>query len=438
MFSSKAPERRSNEASGSRGGSRLAVILQLFAVLLCAAAALYYVLRSGRHEPEDQPSPIAMEGNGAEVVPQELEEALTDARELLRQLNGSSTHAAREQLGQAVESLLIKYIYSDSAPASTAKTLLLAAQAIRREPSAIELDQVQLGNVETPDLLLAASVMFGAGNFAAADHLVMEAVTREDHREQVLRQAILIRYDLGRDDEVLTYARELSKLAPRDPNPWLVMAMVFKNRGQWNNVVDAYRQMIERTPVEARAPLEARLVYHLTTTGNADEARTKFDELKSTAPAVLDADPLIEARLLHLEGNSEAALLLAQQALEQKPKDSETLLLIARIRLSSSEPQKVIETMKDLVEYEPGNNEAYYLLGQAYAQSGNPEQAKHYLALHQELRAINVRINELERRAGRDSTDVEVRRELALSYEKIGIPQLKEFWERAATAAEGY
>jgi tetratricopeptide (TPR) repeat protein len=380
-----------------------------------------------------------MERSGTEIASQELEKALTDARELLRQVNGSSTHAARQQLGQAAESLLMEYVSSDSPRASTAKTLLLAAQAIQGEPSsrAIELDQIQLGDVETPDLLLAASVMFGAGNFAASDHLVTEAVRRDDHREQVLRQAILVRYDLGRDDEVLKYARELSKLAPQDPNPWLVMAMVFKNRGQWNNVVDAYRQMIERTPVEARAPLEARLVYHLTTTGNAEEARNKFDDLKSKAPAVLDADPLIEARLLHLEGSSEAALALAQQALKQKLNDSETLLLISRIRLSRSQPQKVIDAMKELLESEPGNNEAYYLLGQAYAQSGDSQQAKKYLELHQELRAINIRINELERRAGRDSTDVAVRKELASSYEKIGIPQLKEFWERAAAAAEG-
>lgn len=65
---------------------------------------------------------------------------------------------------------------------------------------------------------------------------------------------------------------------------------------------------------------------------------------------------------------------------------------------------------------------------------GQRELAQKHLTLQRELLDKKVRLYQLEREAGRNPSDPEVREELAVLYAEIGLLAMEQFWRSAAKA----
>jgi len=343
----------------------------------------------------------------------------------------------RIELAREAESLLKEYLEAGGAESDTAKLLLASALLVRDEDrdAGKLLEEYDPDGTSAADLERAATIAFRKRQFGLADVLIGEALTRDDHRKETLRTALEIRYDLGRDEDVIAHIEELRKLVPDDPRPYLALTLVYEDRGDWDHVIDACKEFLRLQPEGAD---EARLILleAYLTLGNADEASREIETLKAKAPELLDQMPMLEARLLNLQGKNDEALARADRVLEADPENVDALLLRGRIQLATGRFSEAIKTLETLTEIDPSNFEAHYLLGQALSRSGETERARRELALHQKLLNAKVEIHQMERRAGRNPADVEVRRELANRYREIGLTDLADFWERAASSVE--
>lgn len=348
----------------------------------------------------------------------------------LQQVPAAKTGEERQRHAQEAQQLLEQYLAKESSQAAGAR-LLLSASAWTLDKPGASLDETDLRTAETPELRLAAHLAFGTGRFAEADTLITAALERHDDRIEVLKTAILIRFELARDDDVLEHVDELMQLEPDDPRPLEAKGMVWENRGgHWEQAIAAYQQYLALQP-EGAAHVRLRLARLLLTQGAKDEARQQLQQIAEEAPQLIEQNSVFVARLMLLDGNADQALQVADEQLAKQPADAEALLLKSQIVLAQENFQEAIDTLEATVRADPLHTEAHYLLGQALARSGDAARAKEQIARHRKVLDSKIELYKLERRASRDPSDTAVRLELARRYEELGLPDVAEFWRNS-------
>jgi len=369
------------------------------------------------------------------------EPLLVEARTLLDPAADEKDPKNPAAAGQA-ELLLRKYLKRGGQHRDSARLLLGCAVLVQQAGSQARTIQDQKGvgdlvdtvdpeQCPVEDLLLATRVLSKAGHLASADRMIAAALAKAELRDQALRLAIEIWVLLGRDDEVLECCRELNALCPGDPYPLVTMSLIYEKRGHADQLVKVQRKLIDLKPPDVNE-IRRRLIMNLVTVGLGKEARTEFDLLRREAPQMLAAAPVVEARLLHLEGRSDEALRMVQRVVLEKSVDADALLLAGRIHLAQSRPQEAIPLLKGLAKSDPTQEEAEYLLGQAYSRLGDAQTAKQHFDRHRRLQDLKIKLYDLERRAARDPNNARILAELVKLYTELGWPERAKFWRRVS------
>lgn len=294
-------------------------------------------------------------------------------------------------------------------------------------------DPAIVETLPTEDLLLAARLLFSTQRFRSADQLIGLLLSRHDEeREAVLRLAATIRFDIGRDDDVLRHCDELLSLVPGDSQTYVVKAMVYRNRGEWEHFVDS----MEAAGIRTLSPeLTLQLAEGYVQLGRTADARRLFDMIQAARPELVEQAPVIYARLLTQEGRNSDAEKVLNRYLLAAPEDSEALILLGKLKLATGQPEEAVQVLTRAVTSSPSEELAHYQLGLALMQTGKDESAREHMAEHRRILDAKVQIHELERLAANQPQNVSVRRLLSQSYAELGNFELAEFWIRAADAA---
>ncbi len=379
--------------------------------------------------------------------PSPLEPLLATARVLLEE--PADDPSERQDQARAAANRIGQYLVASGADVVGANLLLAAAVALRGDAAKAEqaVNAIDLTQAQAADLTTAAKIFFQVGAFVTADKLISVALERDSKssttpsssrsgtahsRERTLRTACLIRYDLGRYDDVLSHCRELAQLATRDPHPWVVIASVYEERGEWLNALTAYREVLPRV-VGEDASYRMTLISFLLYTGQVDEARREFDRLQTSplAANVLQQDPLLVPRLLYSEARYSEAKPLVEQLLQSDESSADAWLLLGRILMEEGDFVGAADALERHVLVDPLSHEGFYVLAQASQRAGRIERAQETLKTQRELSKIKVQLFRLERRATTRPNDRATRQELISIYENIGLTSRAEYWRRS-------
>jgi len=344
-----------------------------------------------------------------------------------------STESDRESAAQRLVDLTIPMLDRSDTTGSTAKLYYLGAAPLTGvDPSAVSVPPAkELFAMETVDLLSIARLMYHTRRFGPADQLVEISLQRQDSRIDALRLAIEVRMDLGRDVDVLRHADEWIQLEPRNPRPHRVQAMVHRNHGRWDHfIISAEKAVDLTTPVDW--VLQIELIDGYTHLGRSDDARREFDRLARFRPELVQMAPVTHSRLLLQEGNYRESGSIIRKYLSEAPDDTEALLMLGKLELAQGDLESAIQTFERAKKSDPADEQAYYLLGQTCARSGQRELAADYSNLHRKLLDAKVRMYGMEQQAAREPFDAQIRYQLAQSYREIGLKDLADFWDRAA------
>lgn len=333
----------------------------------------------------------------------------------------------------------LKPLRSEEDPiGATANLYLLVLSGVISEES-LEFEvpnEDRVETVATPDLINAARLFFNTKHFGSADQLTALALTRNDEsRAETLRLAIMVRFELGRDNDALAHCLELLEMFPDDAGTLKVLSLIHRNHGRWEQFIETTEALVKLIP---RSDYETRinLAEGYVRLGRTSDARTLFDFVMQDQPGIKFRAPTLYARLLIQEGKTAEADSILENFLQTSPKDSEALLLRGKLLVSTGEFEEAISVLKAAVAIAPSEELAYFQLGQAYGRTGKPELAKQALARHRELLDIKVQLHEMEELASQSPGNVAVRVELAHTYAELGLSELADFWTRAAVAAE--
>jgi tetratricopeptide (TPR) repeat protein len=288
--------------------------------------------------------------------------------------------------------------------------------------------------IETLDLLLISELLFYTDRLGPAEQLVGVALDGGELRAATLELAIKIRTELGSDADVMQHTEEWAQLDPGNPKPYRIQAMVHRNHARWDNFIVSAERAVELTP-PTDWMLQVELVDGYTHLGRIDAARRELDRIREARPDLIELAPVMHARLLLQEGDHDLAEDIIDRCLVDYGDDTEAMLMKGKLRIAKGDYAAAIALFEKVKLIDPADEQAYYQLGQAYARSGNKEAGQKSLDQHRRLLDAKIALYSLEQKAAREPRNAAVRRELAAAYSRIGLPQLAEFWMRAARAS---
>ena len=367
---------------------------------------------------------------------------LDAARELLASLQTNTDASERLDAAKAAESKLREYLEHGTQQKDAAELLLLAARLVQGPVDGFvsQVKQLDLSAVPTSDLLTTAFITQSRQQPAIADLVILEALDRKapsdaELRGDVLRLATMIHYELGRSEEVLAYCQELIEMAPADPGPYRVMAFVFEDRQDFNQLAETLRELIQRMSHPEDDPFQLQYIEALIVLGQAADARAEFDSLQKDSPQLLADAPLVRAKLLELEGRRDEALAVAKTVLSHQSDNVEALALVARVHSANDELADAVTQLQRILELTPSDEKVHYQLGKILARQGKLDEAQKHLNRHRELLDTKVELNRLERVAAQRPADVKVRKHIASLYRSLGWDAEARFWDHAAETA---
>jgi len=385
-------------------------------------------------------------GVGAVVVRAKLtdeEYVIDEARSRLLAAANDPSPAEAATFAQYAGEVLPGYLDNGGQQADSARLFLCTALAVRealngnlaaadRKKLANLLDEIELANCATTDLLAAGKVLILAQQFPVAERVVLDGLAKrpEKRKESLYLAAELFRQQ-HRYGELLRYCNELTELAPNDPGPWLVIAEAYERRGLELQLRRVYPKIIELLPEQA-PEYRRRLLRVLVSIGEVEAARSLFDSLREESPALLRSDPFIEANLLHVEGRVDEAHEQLQDILADDPMNAEAAVLLSRILMSREEPAEVRALLEPLVKTESHNKKLHYLLGQAHIALDNKELGYKHLSLHREITIAGLKIDAIEKQLKEAPNNLTLIEQLPDLYALIGDYESARHWARVA------
>lgn len=330
-----------------------------------------------------------------------------------------------------------QYLSGGGSEPASARCLQSAALLLdgRTNEAVLLFEQYDPRGASTRTLLALAEALSARGQPGTAQTLIEELLTREDEQPRTLRLAIIVASNMGRDEIAMQLAYRWAALAPDDPEPWRMMAIIHLNRVDSELAVAAFRE------VDARhgklAPRDRfEYVQQLVSTGRAKEARQQWERLPEDPSVAKSERLLLESKLLYLETDFNAADERAQQAVREDSKNSAALVQAGRLALMRNRMPEAETRLRRAVELAPRDLDAIYLLSRVELKQGRNEEATKLLARHRHLRDLALEVHRLETEAAQHPRDAEIRKKIAGSYDELGMPAQVRFWKRAAAAVE--
>jgi len=277
----------------------------------------------------------------------------------------------------------------------TAALLMIGVAPVTQyDTSDVKLpDARQVELLLTDDLILISRLLFHTQRFGPSDQLLDLILSRTDgDRIAALRLASMVRFELGRDEDVLRYCDELIELIPTEPNPYRVKAMVHRNHGHWDHFLDAAEKAFELDG-KKDPQLQIELIDGYVHLGQTQDARRELNTVIANHPELVKQIPIVVSRLLLQEGKTEDAFETNAEYLAKSPDDVESLILHGQLLIGKSRFDDAITALKHAIDLSPSEELAWFQLGQAYARTANAEQAQSAMQKHRSILDTKVQLN---------------------------------------------
>ena len=233
----------------------------------------------------------------------------------------------------------------DETDAAALNGLLLLDQVERKLPDAVA--RIQGRVAKHPDsailLIVAARTYFAAGDPAAAERALKEAVNVEPSNIDAYSLLGQLYISQRRTDEAIAEFSKLSARNPKAVGPHIMIGMLLEAANRKDEAGERYKQALT---VDSTAPVAANNL------------------------AWLYADS---------GGNLDEALQLAQAAKSRLPESPEVADTLGWIYYKKGLHTQAVAELEQSVERQPGNAAFQYHLGLAYAKTGDFPRARRAL-----------------------------------------------------------
>lgn len=289
-------------------------------------------------------------------------------------------------------------------------------------------------NPETAALAhtLTGEALYKNRQFGAAIDVLREAIKLDETSVDAHRWLAAAYYDIGATGPTIKTLAVVAKLVATDPRPHRLTGLIYKDMESYDAAIVEYREALSRSADFAdRDTVLKELAECLVKSGKHDEV----DAVLALCP--LDAVTLgFAAESQHASGNSTEALKLVDQALAMSPQDLPALLLKASLQAENGQIDEALGTLNQAVAAYPLDNRVHYQLSQFYFRQGNTQAGDKHATEASRLRDLRAHFTDLHAQASENLGNAEVRYQLGITANQLGLTELAISWLSATLAID--
>jgi len=189
----------------------------------------------------------------------------------------------------------------------------------------------------------------------------------------------------------------LALAAPHSAEMHQVMARELARHGDEKAAIANYREAIEANPKLPGLYFElGSLLYDSSDEKLQAEAEAQFQAALAANPND-EKSQLMLGKIAERQGDLKAAAAADARAVEMQPDDPDACAELAKILISTDQPEKARTLLNHTIAIDPLNYTAYYRLSTLDRQQGKIEDAKKDLAEYQKYKAMKDKLRNLFR-----------------------------------------
>jgi tetratricopeptide (TPR) repeat protein len=257
-----------------------------------------------------------------------------------------------------------------------------------------------------------------------------EALRLRPDDPETLRWLAAALYELGDQPSTVAALSRVTELEPDDAKAWRTLALLYKEDGEFERALPAYEESLRLDPRQPTVRFE--LAEALVATGQYREAESLLTTCRGAIP-----EPNRRALLIHclqVSGDPARFRALLDESVAEFPNHPGLLAFRARIDLTEGRVAQALEGFNRVLAADPFHPQAFYQRGLAERRLGKIAEAKQDLARAAELNALTAEMDRLNREAGKNRNDPEIRYQLGRVCVSLGKPELGASWFVAALA----
>jgi tetratricopeptide (TPR) repeat protein len=225
------------------------------------------------------------------------------------------------------------------------------------------------------------------------------------------------------------------QLQPDAAKPYQWRGLVRERLNNHKGAMEDYRRALELDP--ELLPVRLRVAEMLLEDKQAPEALPHLERLMRQAPD----DPRVQARMgmcRYLQGRSDEARRLMEGAIAHLPKDPALHVALANLDLQEGRATQAEARLRFLLEAEPSDTEALFVLASALRFQNRTEEATAVLADYERKRAIIDRINDLLKdKADNPTATANDYAEIGRLFFEISNDKFGVYWSERALEMDG-
>jgi|GEM_PF-714413 len=208
---------------------------------------------------------------------------------------------------------------------------------------------------------------------ALASHILhFDPGNKEAHKE--LADAYLRNKEYARS---LAHIEQAIKLAPFDPDLYIIKGVYYEDTGNINSAVDSYERLLKIHPGSSRANNNLGAIYF--NRGELDKARIYFVRAIKLNPSL--PEPYLNmAKLCQFTNRQADAVFFYQQAIKLNPDLREAFINLAKIYLNKRDFNSAIAVLNKALNSGHKEEQVLMLLGIANGEQGFDAKADYYFS----------------------------------------------------------
>jgi tetratricopeptide (TPR) repeat protein len=258
------------------------------------------------------------------------------------------------------------------------------------------------------------------------------AVTLRPDDTEALRWLAAALYELGDSPSTIAALTKVTALQPDDARAWRTLAFLNKENREFEPAMMAYEMALLLDPAQPLVRFE--LAETLVALGRYSECELQLEKARGGV-----SEPDRRALLVHalqFAGDLRSSRAVLDASAAEFPDHPGLLAYRAQIDLAEGRFTQARDALSRVLNVNPFHAQALYQRGLANRRLGHIAEAESDLARAAELNALTDEMDRLNREAGRNWDDPEIRYRLGQLCVLLGKPELGASWYLAALACD--
>lgn len=286
---------------------------------------------------------------------------------------------------------------------------------------------------ESPEWNSLAYFWLGAtaykgGNASVAESCWLKALEADPNNVEAHRSLSMFYYDVGAIDHAVQHLQATTGLQADDPRPYRLLGMIFADYERYDEAVGYYRSALSRN---LTAQVREEVLRELT------NCYLKLRDYKSGLEVIETASKSLDAMVLKADclvglGEQDQAIALLDQVLSVDPSNFGAMLSKADANLLAGKAQEAVDVLRRAVAIRSKDYLVNYKLAQALRAIGLTDEAQVVADNAEAIKVIRERFTQLHKDATSSPRDADIRYQLGVTADELGMPEMAAVWYKAA------